>query len=253
MRYALEISYQGTHYHGWQMQKNTPRTIQQILNEQLSVLLQQPLTVTGAARTDAGVHAAQNFAHFDFDGSLPADFCRRLNFLLPPDISLTSAFEVASDFHARFDAISRTYRYRISYRKNAFYGAFMWHYPYRPLSLDRLNEVAHLVASHSDFAAFSKKRTQVATTRCKIFSLYWQPMPHDPHGIEMYIMADRFLRGMVRAIVAMSIRYARGKLTLADIELVLQSAQAQQTDFAAPAQGLTLLRVAYDKPMKPLH
>ncbi len=243
-RYLLELSYKGTAYHGWQMQKNTDCTIQQIVNEMLSVLLQQKVMVTASGRTDAGVHARQNFAHFDFGPSLPDQFHRRLNFMLPEDISVRNVFSVPADFNARFDAVLRTYEYLICYDKNPFLTDFASLYPYPELSVVKLNEAAAFFSSQNDFAAFSKKRTQVKTTLCRISAAQWE---HEPlqHLLRLTISADRFLRGMVRGIVATSIRYARGKISLEQLMQLIESRQPHKTDFSAPPQGLTLIEVRY--------
>jgi tRNA pseudouridine38-40 synthase len=243
-RYILELTYNGTRYNGWQVQKNTSSTIQKEVNEKLSVIFQEEIMVTASGRTDAGVHARQNFAHFDSEKPLPSDFLRRLNFLLPRDIAARSVFTAATDFNARFDAVSRTYEYLISYEKNPLLGEIVCYYPYPKLSVKKLNEAARIVTSHSDFAAFSKKRTQVKTTLCKIRHAHWQ-WDEEAKLLRMRITADRFLRGMVRGIVATSIRYAREKLSEKDLHRLLESKQPHKTDFSAPAQGLTLMEVKY--------
>lgn len=243
-RYLLEISYKGTSYSGWQVQKNTANTIQQVVNEKLSILLREQIIVMASGRTDAGVHAWQNFAHFDFAQPLPRDFLRRLNFLLPVDISVRDVFSVADNFNARFDAISRRYEYLICYDKNPFLTDFSSFYPYPELSAEKLNEVAAFLKSQTDFAAFSKKRTQVKTTICKIKEAHWE-LERSQNLLRFRITADRFLRGMVRGIVATSIRYARGKLAMEQLNELMQSREPHKTDFSAPAQGLTLMEVRY--------
>ncbi|MBK9730428.1 MAG: tRNA pseudouridine(38-40) synthase TruA [Chitinophagaceae bacterium] len=243
-RYLLEISYKGTVYSGWQVQKNTSNTIQQVVNEKLSVLLHEQVMVTASGRTDAGVHAFQNFAHFDLEKSLPEHFLRRLNFLLPVDIAVRNVFSVPGNFNARFAAISRTYEYLICYDKNPFLTDFTSFYPYPELSAEKLNEAADFLATQNDFAAFSKKRTQVKTTLCAIQSARWE-LEATQNLLRFRITADRFLRGMVRGLVATSIRYAREKLTMDQLSQLIESRQPHKTDFSAPAQGLTLLEVKY--------
>lgn len=243
-RYVLELSYNGTRYNGWQVQKNTSNTIQRVVNEKLSVIFQEEINVTASGRTDAGVHAKQNFAHFDCLKALPPDFLRRLNFLLPQDIAARNTFMADNDFNARFDAISRTYEYLITYEKNPLLSEIVSYYPYPKLSVKRLNEAAKIVKSHTDFAAFSKKRTQVKTTICKIKHAHWE-WDEEMKLLRFRIIADRFLRGMVRGIVATSIRFAREKLSEKDLHQLLESKVPHKTDFSAPAQGLTLLEVQY--------
>ena len=243
-RYVLELSYNGTRYNGWQVQKNTSNTIQRVVNEKLSVIFQEEINVTASGRTDAGVHAKQNFVHFDCSKTLPPDFLRRLNFLLPQDIAARNIFMADNDFNARFDAISRMYEYLITYEKNPLLSEIVSYYPYPKLSVKRLNEAAKIVKSHTDFAAFSKKRTQVKTTICKIKHAHWE-WDEEMKLLRFRIIADRFLRGMVRGIVATSIRFAREKLSEKDLHQLLESKVPHKTDFSAPAQGLTLLEVQY--------
>lgn len=243
-RYVIELSYNGTRYNGWQVQKNTPNTIQRVVNEKISVIFQEEINVTASGRTDAGVHARQNFAHFDCSKELPPDFLRRLNFLLPHDLAARNIFLSDHDFNARFDAISRTYEYLISYEKNPLLSEIVCYYPYPKLSVKKLNEAAKIVKSHTDFAAFSKKRTQVKTTLCKIKHAHWE-WDEEMQLLRFRIIADRFLRGMVRGSVATSIRFAREKLSEKDLHQILESKVPHKTDFSAPAQGLTLLEVQY--------
>lgn len=252
-RYLLELSYKGTNYDGWQIQKNTPTTIQQVVHEKLSILLQEQVTVTASGRTDAGVHAKQNFAHFDTGRILPDLMLRRLNFILPVDIAVKNIFSVEDNFNARFDAISRCYEYFICYDKNPFLTDFSSFYPYPELSAEKLNEAASYFKSQTEFAAFSKKRTQVKTTVCKISQAEWTSDPSQ-NLLRFSITADRFLRGMVRGIVATSIRYAREKLSMDQLRQLIESRQPHKTDFSAPPQGLTLMQVKYrDGVMKVLN
>ena len=173
--------------------------------------------VTAAGRTDAGVHAQQNFAHFDSKKEIPADFVHRLNFMLPNDIAAKKIFEVPESFNARFDALKRTYEYVIAYGKNALDYDLMCYYPYEKLDTQKLNEAAAFLKMQTDFSAFSKRKTQVKTNLCKIFEAEWKfdGKRNEHHFI---ISADRFLRGMVRGIVGTSIRFARGKLSLDDLK-----------------------------------
>ncbi|MEO5675172.1 MAG: tRNA pseudouridine synthase A, partial [Chitinophagales bacterium] len=217
--------------------------------EKLSVLLREQITVTASGRTDAGVHARQNFAHFDFSNELPKYFLRRINFMLPDDVSVRNIFSVSDDFNARFDALERTYEYLISYEKNALLTDLVCLYPYEILSAVKLNEAAQFIMQQTDFAAFSKKRTQVKTTLCKINDAHWK-WDDEFKLLRFTISADRFLRGMVRGIVATSMRFARGKLSPEQLNLIFESRQPHKTDFSAPAQGLTLIEVKYEKLMK---
>ena len=164
--------------------------------------------------------------------------------MLPEDVAARNIYLVANDFNARFDAISRTYEYLICYDKNPFLTDFSSFYPYPELSAKKLNEAARYLKSQTDFAAFSKKRTQVKTTLCKIKRAHWE-LDASQNLLRFNITADRFLRGMVRGIVATSIRYARGKLTLQQLQQLTESKKPHKTDFSAPPQGLTLKEVKY--------
>ncbi|MBA3647687.1 MAG: tRNA pseudouridine(38-40) synthase TruA [Chitinophagales bacterium] len=245
-RVVIELCYNGSRYQGWQIQKNTDNTIQREVNEKLSILFREKIMVLASGRTDSGVHARQNFVHFDTDKEILPDFLRRMNFLLSRDISLKNVFIANENFNARFDAKARSYQYLISYEKNPFISEFSCYYPYPELSVTTLNEAAKLFQSHTDFAAFSKRRTQVKTSLCKISFACWH-FDAKENLLTFNITANRFLRGMVRGIVATSIRYARQKITLEDLNTILKSGQPHKTDFSAPAQGLTLMSVEYKK------
>lgn len=250
-RYVLELSYKGTRFNGWQIQQNTSNTIQRDVHEKLSVLLQEEISVVASGRTDAGVHAKQNFAHFDASNKLPRDFLRRINFMLPEDISVRNVFSVKENFNARFEALSRSYEYLISYQKNPLLTDLVCYYPYEELSIKKLNEAAKIIKSHSDFAAFSKKRTQVKTTFCNIMHAHWE-WDDEMKLLRFNVTADRFLRGMVRGFVATSIRFAKNKISAEQLNRIFESKQPHKTDFSAPAQGLTLVHVKYRKGMMQL-
>lgn len=164
--------------------------------------------------------------------------------MLPNGIAAKNIFSVANDFNARFDAISRSYEYLICYYKDPFITAFSCYYPYEPLSVKKLNEAARYLKSQTDFAAFSKKRTQVKTTTCRISEAGWKA-DEERQLLRFNVTADRFLRGMVRALVATSIRYAREKMNMEQLQGLIESRQPHKTDFSAPAQGLTLVSVGY--------
>lgn len=247
-RYLIELTYKGTSYNGWQIQKNTSNTIQQVVHEKLSVLLQEEITVIAAGRTDAGVHARQNFVHFDTSKKIPRDFIRRINFMLPDDIAMRTVFTVKEDFNARFEALSRSYEYLISYEKKPILADIICYYPYDELSVKKLNGAAKIIKSKTDFAAFSKKRTQVKTTLCNILHAHWD-WDSERKLLRFQVTSDRFLRGMVRGFVATSIRFAKGKISETQLHRIFESKQPHKTDFSAPPQGLTLMEVKYRKGM----
>jgi tRNA pseudouridine38-40 synthase len=244
MRYVIELTYKGTLYSGWQIQDNTPDTIQRIVHEKLSLLLQEDITVIASGRTDAGVHANQNFAHFDFGNEMPCDFLRRINFMLPNDIGVRNLFSVQENFNARFEATARSYEYMITYEKKPLLSDVACYYPYDELSIEKLNAAAAIIKSNTDFAAFSKRRTQVKTTVCDIRYAHWH-WDIEMKLLRFNITADRFLRGMVRGIVGTSLRFARGKINEQRLHEIFESKQPHKTDFSAPAQGLTLIKVDY--------
>jgi len=243
-RYFIEVAYKGTEFNGWQVQKNAHRTVQQILNEQLSILFREKITSQGSSRTDKGVHAQQNFAHFDAINPLPDKFIWRINFMLPGDIVVKNIFPVDNKCNARFDAIGRTYEYILSYRKNPFNSEFSCYYPYTEISIDKLNEVAQLLFKHTDYMAFSKKHTQVKTSICYISHAEWRHNKVDGELV-FRVSANRFLRGMVRGLVATMIQAGRGRISAEDFEKIIMTRQSHKTNFSAPANGLTLIEVKY--------
>lgn len=241
MRYFLEFAYNGTHYHGWQIQPNTI-TVQETLTHALSTLLRTPIELVGAGRTDAGVHAKQMYAHFDFE--LPFDktnLLKRLNSFLPEDIVVFHFHEVHPDAHARFDATSRTYEYHISLEKNVFNNELSW-YHFRKLNIDKMNEAAKLLLDYEDFECFSKTNTDVFTFNCTITQAVWKQQEND---LIFTISANRFLRNMVRAIVGTLINVGLEKINLHDFRTIIESKDRGKAGFSVPGKGLFLTRVTY--------
>ena len=243
-RYFIEIAYKGTDYNGWQVQKNAERTVQALLNEQMSVLFREEISSQGSSRTDKGVHARQNFAHFNAVNPLPDKFIWRINFMLPDDIVVKNIFPVDAKCNARFDAIGRTYEYVFSFLKNPFRREFSCYYPYTKISMEKLNEAAQLLFKHTDYMAFSKRNTQVKTSICFISHAEW--IHNEETGeLTFHISANRFLRGMVRGLVATMMLVGRDKLSISAFEKIIESRVAHKTNFSAPANGLTLIEVKY--------
>ncbi len=242
-KYFLEFSYIGTNYHGWQIQKNGT-SVQQYVNEKLSTILREDISSMGSSRTDAGVHARQNFLHFETIAEIENDFLRKLNFLLPRDIAVRNIFKMGMKSHARFDAISRSYEYVLSYEKNPFIAEIACFYPYYKLDVNILNDFSQLLFEHKDYAAFSKRRTTVKTTICTISQAEWK-VDAEKKTITFYVSSNRFLRGMVRGLVATMIAGGRQKLSKENFIKLLNSSVNQKTDFSAPANGLTLTAVKY--------
>ena len=239
-RYFLELSYLGTAYAGFQIQQNAP-TIQSEVEKALEIFFRRKIELTGASRTDAGVHAFQNYFHFDDPGEINPSAAYNLNALLPSDISIKRIVRMAQTSHSRFDAISREYRYIIYKDKNPFLSDRAYFYPY-PLELDLLNEAATLIMDENDFTSFSKRRTQVKTYLCKIECSQWHI---EKDCLVYYVKANRFLRGMVRGLVGTMLQVGRGKITLNEFKQIIESRDATNADFAVPAHGLFLVRVNY--------
>lgn len=242
-RYFLEISYYGKNYHGWQIQPNAP-TIQEVMDRTLSTFLNEEIITVGAGRTDTGVHAEQFVLHFDSVKQTlhqNKDILFRLNQFLPFDIAVKKILLVNNDFHARFDAISRTYEYRISYTKTPFYSELS-HFYYGELMLETMNKACEILMKYSDFTSFSKLHTDVKTYICDIKSAIWVEKN------EMYVFsitADRFLRNMVRAIVGSMIDVGRNKLSLAEFEEIIKAKDRSKAGISAPAKGLFLTNIEY--------
>lgn len=242
MRYFLDLSFDGSAYHGWQIQANAV-TVQEIVNQSLSTLLRTPIEVVGAGRTDTGVHALQLYCHFD--SILPIEntetFLYHLNALLPKDIAANSLKEVGLESHARFSAVSRTYIYRIVFNKDPFNLNRAWFYPYH-LDIDQMNKACEILKTFNDFSCFSKSNTQTKTNICHIIDAKWQIKNE---VLEFSITADRFLRNMVRAIVGTMIEIGRHQLDLAGLEKIIISANRSEAGTSVPAHGLYLQRVNY--------
>jgi len=241
MRYFLELAYDGTNYHGWQTQPNA-RTVQEVLDKCLSTILRQPVETVGSGRTDTGVHAAQQYSHFDLNQELSINnFCHRLNRLLPPDISALNIYPVGPEAHARFNAVSRTYEYRIVQAKDPFQQRFT-HYLSQPVNLDLMNEAAALLLEFEDFTSFSKVKGDTLHYRCQMHVAYWQPQAT---GLLFTIKSNRFLRGMVRLVVGTLLDVGKGKILPQDFKRILAAQDRRQASGAAPAAGLFLTQVQY--------
>ena len=239
-RYLLEFSYDGGSFCGYQIQPNAP-TVQQELEKALSVLAQQPIEIVGSSRTDAGVHASQQFAHFDFSDVPATDWVYRLNRMLPHSLAVRSIRAVPDEFHARFDASSRTYHYLISRTKNPLYQHCSYWFEV-PLDIDLMNKAAEILFEYHDFECFSKVKTDVFTFDCSILRAHWTY--HEPF-LQFTIQANRFLRGMVRAIVGTLIEVGLGKISLEEFDEIIQSKNRNKAGRAVPAHGLHLVEVAY--------
>ncbi len=239
-RYFLEVAYKGTNYSGFQIQDNAG-SIQEEVEKALAILFRKKFELTGSSRTDTGVHALQNFFHLDSEELINPKALYNINALLPGDIALRNLFPVAPGSHCRFDATSREYRYSLYREKNPFLADRAWFYPYT-LDREKLNGAAELVGQQKDFTAFSKRNTQVKTFLCDIQESGWK---EENDCLVYRVVANRFLRGMVRGLVGTMLQVGRGRISLSQFGEILQSKDNRQTDFSAPGHGLFLFRVNF--------
>jgi len=244
-RYFIELAYDGTNYHGWQVQPNAV-TVQEVLDRCLTTVLRQPIETVGCGRTDTGVHATDFFAHFDFlsmdDGPWTMDnYLRSLNSILPKDIAIKNIFPVDDGAHARFGATLRSYEYHIHFNKDPFKNGYSWELRDKP-DLELMNIAAGIIKEYTDFSCFSKSNTQVKTNNCKISEVKWVPVEN---GIVFHISADRFLRNMVRAIVGTLLMAGRKEITPDDVRGIIESKNRSNAGTSVPACGLYLTQVLY--------
>lgn len=248
MRYFIELSYFGKHYHGWQRQPNAV-TVQETIEKALSTILRKPLLIMGAGRTDTGVHALQMYAHFDWEEkegitAYPIEqLTQKLNNFLPQDIVIASIFKVPKEAHTRFDAVSRSYIYRLSKGKNAFTPDHAYYFKY-PLDIEAMNEAAQILLTYTDFECFSKSNTDVRTYLCDIKEAYWKEQDGE---LRFYITADRFLRNMVRAIVGTLLEIGQHKKPISWMHDVIKTKNRSQAGTSVPGHGLYLSKISYPK------
>ncbi|WP_460979264.1 tRNA pseudouridine(38-40) synthase TruA [Spirosoma knui] len=243
MRYFMEVSYRGTAYHGWQAQRNGV-SVQTTLEAALSRRFGQPIYIVGSGRTDAGVHAEQQFAHFDSDAPLPLtnELLYSLNCMLPDDIAIHTIFPVRPDDHARFSAVARYYQYHITRYKRVFQPGLTYHF--RPhLAIDQLNAACEILLTYRDFQSFSKARANVTNFLCRLDFAYWEQTGDD--RLTFHIKANRFLWGMVRTIVGTMVEIGQGRMSLTQFEQIIQAKDRTIAGRAAPANGLYLMEVSY--------
>ena len=241
-RYFIYFSYDGAAYHGWQVQPNAI-TVQQVLEEALAKLVRQPVPLVGAGRTDAGVNAACMVAHGDFPTELDTrQLVYKLNKILPPDIAVSDVRRVKDDAHARFDALSRRYNYRVVTAKSPF--ARKYACRVMPgIDFDAMNRAASVLYEYTDFTSFSKLHTDVKTNNCKVTFAQWRQVGECEWVFE--IEADRFLRNMVRAIVGTLLLVGRGKMTLDGFRAVIENKARGEAGDSAMGEALFLVDVKY--------
>jgi tRNA pseudouridine38-40 synthase len=241
LRYFIELSYHGKKYHGWQIQPDV-MSVQEKLNSAVSTVLQEEIQVVGAGRTDTGVHASQMFAHFDTGKNLDHKIVFKLNSILPNDISVAQVFLVEDDKHVRFDAISRSYEYKIWLGRNPFLLDFSWQIHSQRPDLNAMNKAAALLLEYEDFQCFSKVKTEVYTFNCNVTQAFWEQKDNE---LTFYISANRFLRNMVRAIVGTLMDVGLGKISKEDFRKIIESKNRSNAGLSVPAKGLFLTQIKY--------
>lgn len=240
-RYALFISFKGTNFHGWQVQDNA-KSIQEEIQLALKTLLQNDIEITGAGRTDTGVHATEMVAHFDAPRIEDVNlFLHKLNGILDEDIAVFDLREAVADFHARFDATSRTYHYQVNFNKDPFVKEFSYHLKSQP-DVEKMNLAAEKLLGKKDFSCFSKAHTQTHTNDCEITTAKWQM---NEGVVAFEITANRFLRNMVRAIVGTLLEVGEGKRTVESISELIASKDRSKAGTSVPAKGLFLSQIEY--------
>lgn len=248
MRYFLEVSYKGTLYSGYQSQRNA-NTIQAEIEKAIKILGKQDVILIGSSRTDAGVHALQNYFHFDT--AVPVHLWReavdekvflyKVNAILPQDIVVKKLIPVAGDAHCRFDAVRREYKYYIYRYKNPFLKDRAFYFPYK-LDLNKMKQAAKILMEYNDFTSFSKKKTQVKTFFCTIDQSEWI---QENECLVYHVIANRFLRGMVRALTATMLQVGRSQLSHKTFRKLIEAKDSNQTSFAVPGHGLFLVSVEF--------
>ncbi len=250
MRYFIQLSYSGTNYHGWQFQPNAI-SVQETIEKAFSTILRKKIKITGAGRTDSGVHAEFYIAHFDYHKTI-IDIEKnvfRLNSFLPADIAIEKIFHVHDDLHARFSAVARTYEYRIITKKNPFLYKKTYRL-YKQPDFDLMNKAAKILLEYNDFTSFSKLHTDTKTNLCKIYlaELIVHKNKNDKQNCNIYIFrikADRFLRNMVRAITGTLLDVAYSKIDFKGFRKIIESKNRSNAGFSVPAQALFLTNIEY--------
>lgn len=242
LRYFLEFSYDGSAFHGWQIQPNA-FSVQEALEKALSTLLRTTISVVGAGRTDTGVHARMMVAHFDADlpEGLQDNLVHQLNRYLKVPILIHALRPVRADAHARFDAISRTYQYHIGMRKDPFKKGFFYHIT-TPLDVSKMRVAAKHLQKFEDFQCFAKAHSDVTHYRCAIYKTHWEELPHE---LVFTIQANRFLRNMVRSIVGTLVLIGQDKISIDDLTNILESKDRGQAGYSVPGEGLFLTHIEY--------
>jgi len=239
-RYFIEVCYDGADFGGFQIQSNQV-TIQGALDQAMTTLYRLPILLTGASRTDAGVHALQNFFHFDTDVPITQKHIYNLNALLPKSIVVKGIYKVPGEAHCRFDAVKRSYIYKMHSEKDPFLEGRSWYYPF-PLNVTALQAAADILLNHTNFESFSKKNTTVNTFDCTITKAQWL---QEGKNLSFHVDSNRFLRGMIRGLVGTMLQVGRGQINLTRFEDIIWLKNEQNVDFSTPAHGLYLSSIQY--------
>ena len=241
MRYFIELAYNGKNYHGWQIQPDVV-SVQEKINHAISTVLQLQIEVVGAGRTDTGVHASQMFAHFDLEKEIKGDIVHKLNSILPNDITIYRVFLVEEEHHARFNAESRSYEYKIWLGRNPFLLDFSWQIHSQELNVSKMNKAASLLLEYEDFQTFSNVKTDVYTFNCNVTEAVWK---QEGDLLVFHISANRFLRNMVRAIVGTLVDVGLEKITVDNFREIIESKNRGNAGLSVPAKGLFLTKIKY--------
>ncbi len=239
-RFFIEVAYKGSAFCGFQKQPNQP-TIQGLVETALAVILRNTVETTTSSRTDTGVHARQNFLHFDYNQNLPTTLVYNANAILHEDIIIRNISLMQPNAHSRFDALSRTYEYIVYQTKNPFLKDFGYFYPFK-LDYEKLQAAATLFLQNTYYQSFCKRHTEVNNFNCQLEEVQWEI--HDDF-LKFRVKGNRFLRGMVRAMVGTSLLVGRGKITLDDLQRIIDANDCQEAEFSAEAKGLQLIQVEY--------
>ena len=239
-RYFLELCYDGASFGGFQIQNNVD-TIQGAVQAALKTLYREDIELTGASRTDAGVHALQNFFHFDTDTAITQKQVYNLNAILPNTIVIKAIYEVPATAHCRFDATTRSYIYKLHTQKDPFLEGRSWYYPF-PIDFNILNQATQTLLNFTHYESFSKKNTSVNTFECSVSKALWQV---EGTNLYFHIDSNRFLRGMIRGLVGTLLQVGRGQITVEEWMDIVASNNEQRVDFSTPAYGLYLSAIQY--------
>jgi len=240
IRYFIEVRYLGTGLAGFQIQQNAI-TVQEEVEKAMGIYLRRRVHLTGSSRTDAGVHALQNYFHVDLEEALPEGCAYNFNSLLPPGIAVLSVRRVRADAHCRFDAVWRQYAYSVYWKKDPFLRDRAYYYPYR-LDEEKMEEAAALVGLQEEFGAFTKRNAQVSNFRCVIMESRWQ---REQAQIVYRVRSNRFLRGMVRGLAGTMLQVGRGRMSIEEFRQLLKYGEQSGVDFSVPGFGLCLERVEF--------